>query len=89
MEVGVQRHAPTALPPGKTQSPLYMRLGELQRRYGRVRKILPLPGFDPWTTQPVASRYFDWAIPVLTFLRQRATLFFCWLVRGRHVEKQQ
>jgi hypothetical protein len=34
-----------------------------QGRSGRVRKISPPPGFDPRTTQPVASRYTDWAIP--------------------------
>jgi hypothetical protein len=28
-----------------------------QGRSGRVRKILPPPGFDPQTVQPVASRY--------------------------------
>ena len=27
MEVGGQRHAPAALPPGKTRHPLYWRLG--------------------------------------------------------------
>jgi len=41
------------LPPGNTQYPLYRRL--------RVRKISPLPGFDPRTVQPVVSRYTDWA----------------------------
>ena len=30
---------------------------------GRERKISPPHGFDPWTVQPVASRYIDWAIP--------------------------
>jgi hypothetical protein len=34
-----------------------------QGRSGRVRKISPLPGFDPRTVQPVASNYTDWAIP--------------------------
>jgi hypothetical protein len=34
-------------------------------RSRRVRKISPLPGFDPWTVQSVASRYTDWAIPAL------------------------
>ena len=38
-------------------------LGGPQGRSGRVRKILPTPGFDPRTVQPVASRYTDWAIP--------------------------
>ena len=29
---------------------------------GRVQKIAPTE-FDPWTVQPVASRYVDYAIP--------------------------
>jgi len=32
----------------------------------------PLPGFDPWTTQPVASRYTDWAIAAQTVWRYEA-----------------
>jgi hypothetical protein len=63
MGVGGQRHAPAALPPGKTQYPLYRRLGGPQGWSGRVRKISPPQGFDPRTVQPVASRYTDWAIP--------------------------
>ena len=39
--VGGQRHAPAALPPGKTRYPLYRRLGGPQGRYGRVLKISP------------------------------------------------
>jgi hypothetical protein len=39
--VGGQRHAPVALPPGKTRYPLYRRLGGLQGRSGWVRKISP------------------------------------------------
>ena len=66
MGVGDQRHAPAALPPGKTQYPLYSRLGGPQGRSGRVRKISPPPGFDPCTVQPVASRYTDCAIPART-----------------------
>jgi len=57
--VGGQRHAPAALPPGKTRYPLYRRLGGPQDRSGRVRRISPQPGFDPQTDQPVASRYID------------------------------
>ena len=58
--VGGQRHAPSALPPGKmTRFPLYRRLGGTQGRSGRVRKISPSPEFDPRTVQPVASRYTD------------------------------
>jgi hypothetical protein len=59
-----QRHAPAALPQGKTPYPLYRGLGEPQGRSGRVRKISPPSGFDPGTFQPVASRYTDYAIPV-------------------------
>ena len=46
---------------GKTQYPLYRRLGQPQGRSGQVRKISPPPTFDPQTVQPVASRYTDWA----------------------------
>jgi hypothetical protein len=56
MGMGGQRHAPTALPPGKTRYPLYRRLGGAKGRSGRVRKISPPPGFDRRTVHPVASR---------------------------------
>jgi hypothetical protein len=62
MGVGGQRHALAALPPGKTWYPLYRRLGGPQGQSGWVQKILLLPGFDPQTIQPVASRYTDCAI---------------------------
>ena len=65
-EVGGQRHAPAALPPGKTRYPLYRRLGGTKGRSGRLHKISPQPGFDPRNVQSLASRYTDWAIPALT-----------------------
>jgi hypothetical protein len=43
--VRCQRHAPAALPPGKTRYPLYRRLGGSQGRSGLARKISPPPGF--------------------------------------------
>jgi len=55
MEVGGQRHAPAALPPGKTQYPLYRRLGGPQSWSGQARKISPPPGFYPRNVQHVAS----------------------------------
>jgi hypothetical protein len=56
MGVGDQRHAPAALSPGKRQgTPVYRRMGGLQGRSGRVRKISHRPGFDPRPVQPVAS----------------------------------
>ena len=74
MGVGGQRHAPAALPPGKTRYPLYRRLDGPQVRSGRVRKISPPPGFDPRTVQPVGSRCTDWGIPVHTFsIRHKRT----------------
>ena len=63
MAVGGQHHAPAALPPGKPLYPLYRRMGGLQGRSVRVRKILHPLGFDPRAVQPVAIRYTDWAIP--------------------------
>ena len=45
-----------ALPSGKTRYPLYKGLGGPQGRSKQVRKILALPGLDPRTVQPVASR---------------------------------
>jgi hypothetical protein len=63
MEVGVQRHASAALPPGKTRYPLNRRLGGPQGRSGQVRKISHSPGLDLRTVQPVASHYIDWAVP--------------------------
>ena len=54
--MGGERHAPVALPPGKTRYPLYRRLGGPQDRSGRVRKISPPPEFDPRIVQPIASR---------------------------------
>ena len=57
--VGAQRDTPVTLTPEKTRYPLYRRLDEPQGRSGRVRKILPSPGLDPRTVQPVASRYTD------------------------------
>jgi hypothetical protein len=49
------------LPPGKTRYPLYRRLGGPQGQSGQVRKMSPPPAFDPWTVQPVGSRYTDYA----------------------------
>ena len=53
--MGGQRHAPAALSPGKARYQLYRRLGWPQDRSEWVRKISPLPGFDPRTAQPVVQ----------------------------------
>ena len=44
--------------PGKTRYPLYRRLGGPQGRSGQVRKILPPPGLDPRTIQPIAQSLY-------------------------------
>jgi len=59
MGVGGHCHAPAAVPLGKNWYPLYKRLDGPQGWSGQVRKILPPPGFDPWSIQLVASRYTD------------------------------
>ena len=59
MVVGGQRHTLATLPP---ERPGTRRLGGPQGRSGRVQKISPPQGFNPWSDQPVASRYTDWAI---------------------------
>ena len=62
MGVGGQRHAPAALPPGKTRYPLYSRLGGPHGRSGWVKKILPPVGFNPHIVLSTASRYTDLVI---------------------------
>jgi hypothetical protein len=52
MGVGGQGRALPGLPAGKRPG-----------TSGRVQKISPTPGFDPWTVKPVVSRYTDWASP--------------------------
>ena len=46
------------LPPGKTQYPLYGRLGGPQGWSGRAENLAP-PGFDSRTVQPAVSCYTD------------------------------
>jgi len=46
-----------ALPLGLIQYPLYGRRNGPQGQSRQVQKILPPPGFDPQTVQPVASHH--------------------------------
>jgi hypothetical protein len=43
--------------PEKNPVPIVQEAGWAQCRSGLVRKISPLPEFDPRTVQPIASRY--------------------------------
>jgi hypothetical protein len=54
MRMGGQRH-----PPVMNRYPLYKIQSGTQARFGRMRKILPQPGFDSQTVQSVASNYTD------------------------------
>jgi hypothetical protein len=55
--VGGQRHAPAALPPGKTLYLLYCRLGGRHGRSGQVRKVSTPPGFGPSGIEPATFRF--------------------------------
>jgi hypothetical protein len=61
---GTRRGERSAARPGRTlpleniRYPLYRRLGGPQGRYGLAENLTP-PGIDPWTVQPVVSRYND------------------------------
>ena len=63
MGVGDQRHTPAALRTGKTQHPLYRRLGGPQSRSGQVQNNSPPQEFNPRDVQPVASCYTVSDIP--------------------------
>ena len=65
LEGGWSRSCPCCFTPlpWKTQYPLYRRLGGSQGWSGQVWKISPPLGFYPWTVQPVAFFYTDYAIP--------------------------
>jgi hypothetical protein len=68
-------------PEKETRHRLYRRLGGLQSRCGWVRKISPPRGFDPHTTQPVASRCIDWVIAALLLVNALTNVLY-W--RKRH-----
>jgi hypothetical protein len=50
---------PFGFTPGNDMVSIFRRLGGSQGPSGRVPKISHTPGFDPRTTQTVASRYTD------------------------------
>jgi len=64
MGVGSQRHAPAAFYP-RERPGTHCSGGWVGPRVALdgCGKSQPLPGFDPRTVQPVASRYTDSAIP--------------------------
>ena len=90
--MGGQRHAPAALPPGKSRYPLCRRLGGPQSRSGRVRKISPPQGFDPRTVQPVASRLSTALsrLPLVRGISSKGTMCSgTWVGCSRYLHMQQ
>ena len=75
------RHAPATLLVGKTRYQLSRRLVGAQGRSGWAQNILPPPGFDPQTVQPVVSYYTDYAIPAC-FLIWSLEVGFPWCPSG-------
>ena len=57
MGVGGQRHAPAALPPGKTRYQLHRRLGGLMTDLDWCGKSRLPPGFDPQNPTGVRNCY--------------------------------
>ena len=55
--VGVQCHAPAALPQGKIRCPQYRKLDGLQGLSGGLRTLSPPPGFVSRIFEPITSRY--------------------------------
>jgi hypothetical protein len=83
MGMGGQRHAPATYLWKETRNPLYGRLSEPQGRSRRVQRISRLPGFDPGSVEPIASRYTDCSIPAHYDYKQRSYL----PVRKKHGEQ--
>ena len=61
MGVGGQRHAPAAFTPGEDPVPIVWEAGWAPGPAWTGAENLAPPGFDPWTVQPVGSRYTDYA----------------------------
>jgi hypothetical protein len=74
MGTGVQCHTPATNLWKETRNPLYVRLSESQSRSGRVQRISRLPGFEPGSFEPIASRYTDCSIPAHNYYKQRSYL---------------
>jgi hypothetical protein len=73
--VSGQRHAPAALHRERDPVPTVPEDDAwVWGRSGRVRKVLPPPGFEPQTIQHVASHYNDYATPA-ALLRGKDRIF--------------
>ena len=58
--VSGQQHAPAYFTPGKDPVPIVQEAGWAPGPVWTVENLAP-PGFDPRNSQPLVSRYTDWA----------------------------
>ena len=57
-----------SLPPGKDPVPIVQQAGWAPGPvWTGAENLTPPPGFDPWTIQPLASRYTDYATLPTTY----------------------
>ena len=63
MGVGGQHHTPVALPPERPDTHCTGGWVGPRASLEGCGKARPPPEFDPWTVQPVVSRYTDYVIP--------------------------
>jgi len=79
--LGGKRHAPAALPPGKSRYPMYRKLGGNQGRYGRVRKISSLT----WIRSPDRPTRSEllyslrYPRPLWQLYMQKQIRTYCWI----------
>jgi len=66
MEVGGHSYNPAVLPPGKRPSAHCT--GGCGGQSKQIQKILPPLELDPWTIQPIASCYTNFANPAHIYL---------------------
>jgi len=64
MGVGGQYQAPTTSPPGKRRNTHCKKAGWAAEPVCMGMEILPSPGFNPGTIQPIAGCYADYTILV-------------------------
>jgi hypothetical protein len=62
LHLGTRRGCVVSITP-RPPLPIVQKAGWAPEKVWISAENLALPGFDPRTLQPVASRYTDWAIP--------------------------
>ena len=74
MGVGGQCHSPANLPRERDPVPIVLEAGwALGTVWTGAENLAPPTGFNPWTIQPIASRYTNYVIPA----HHEKCNFFC------------